>query len=80
MNREDDSGLCKKLSHSGINSVRSFLELKNDTVNNLYFINEAGDKVKPFSWEQGYIWILQSYINHRCDTCNPIYDWISITP
>jgi hypothetical protein len=80
MNREDDSRLGKSLSCSGLNSVRSLLELKNDAINNLYFINEAGDKVKPFSWEQGCIRILQSYTNHRSDTCNPIYDWMSITP
>ena len=80
MCKEDDSCLGKSLSHSGINSVRSLLELKNDAINNLYFINEAGDKVKTFSWEQGCIRILQSYTNHRSDTCNPIYDWMSITP
>ena len=36
--------------------------------------------MKPFSWEQGCIPILQSHTNNRCDTCNPIYDWMFITP
>ena len=41
MNIDEYPCLGKYLSRSGINSVRSFLDLKNDAIINLYFINEA---------------------------------------